>query len=142
MRVLSILALLAMTAGSLAMASAAESETGSDATGGNLTVAEIAVGTGYDSQTRNLTGAAEVFPAGTEKLWCRTRIQGATAPTSVTHVWYHRDQTVARVELNVGSADWRTVSSKNLLPEWTGPWEIKVLDAGGTVLQTVRFTIE
>ncbi|MDD5719685.1 MAG: DUF2914 domain-containing protein [Candidatus Krumholzibacteria bacterium] len=142
MRVLSILALLAMTAGSLAMAYAAESETGSDATSGNLTVAEIAVGTGYDSQTRNLTGAAEVFPAGTEKLWCRTRIQGATVPTSVTHVWYHRDQTVARVELNVGSADWRTVSSKNLLPEWTGPWEIKVLDAGGTVLQTVRFTIE
>jgi hypothetical protein len=107
-----------------------------------LAVAEIAVGTGYDRESRQLVGAGETFSAGTEQVWCRTRITGAPEPTTVAHVWYHNDKTVARVELRVGSADWRTVSSKTLLPDWTGFWEVKVLDEAGTVLGSTRFTVE
>ena len=49
---------------------------------------------------------------------------------------------MARVELNVGSGYWRTWSSKAILPEQTGPWEVKVLDAEGTVLAAAGFVIE
>jgi hypothetical protein len=108
----------------------------------NLAVAEIGVGTGYDRETRLLEGEASIFPAGTPQLWCRTRITGAETPTTITHVWYHRDKTVARVDLHIGSKDWRTVSSKNLLPDWTGPWEVKILDEAGTLLESIRFTVE
>ena len=108
----------------------------------NLVVAEITVGDGYDRESRNVTGVGEVFPATTERLWCRTRITGAAEPTMIAHVWYHRGQTVARVELHVGSADWRTVSSKNLLPEWTGPWEVRVVDADGNLLGSTSVTVE
>ncbi len=138
-QVVLVLSALILTAGLTAAGQAAETP-GADPAA--LAVVEITVGTGYDRETRSLTGVAEVFPAGTEQLWCRTRITGAETPTTVTHVWYHRDQTLARVELQVGSADWRTFSSKNLLPDWTGPWEVKVLDEAGNVLQSVQFTVE
>ena len=105
-------------------------------------VAEIGVGTGFDRETRSLVGEATVFPAGTATIYCRTRITGAVEPTTVTHVWYHEGRTLARVELAVGSSDWRTYSSKRLLATWTGRWEVKVLDAAGTVLDGVSFTVE
>jgi hypothetical protein len=49
---------------------------------------------------------------------------------------------MAHVELTVGSPDWRTVSSKSLLPDWTGEWEVRVLDAAGNLLRTESFTVE
>ena len=107
-----------------------------------LTVAEIGVGTGWDNQTRALLGADTSFAAGTERLYCRTLITGAEPPSTVTPVWDHEGRTMARVELTVGSSHWRTVSSKGLLPEWTGAWEVKVLDPAGTVLESVQFTVE
>ncbi|MBD3222394.1 DUF2914 domain-containing protein [bacterium] len=107
-----------------------------------LEVAEMGFGTGYDPQTRSLEGEGTVFPAGTETIYCRTRITGATEPTTVTHAWYRDGKTMARVELGVGSASWRTVSSKRLLPDWTGEWEVRVLDAAGTLLRSETFTVQ
>jgi hypothetical protein len=131
MRAHVLIALVAVAVAGMAATAAAE-----------LTVAEIAIGSGYDRETRSLTGEAEAFAADTPRVWCRTRITGAATPTTIAHVWYHRDQTVARVELEVGSPDWRTVSSKALLPAWTGPWEVRVLDTAGNLLATVQFTVE
>ncbi len=107
-----------------------------------LTVAELAFGSGYDSEALALVGQSERFVAGIEKIWCRTRILGAEAPTTVTHVWYRNGKTVAHVELTVGSRDWRTVSSKRLLPKWTGTWEVRVIDSAGTLLKSASFIVE
>lgn len=101
-----------------------------------------AFGTDLDRPNRALLGEGTVFPAGVERIWCLTRIQGLSAPTTVTHAWYHEGESKARVELNVGSSDWRTWSSKRILPAWTGAWEVKVLDESGKVLGTYGFTIE
>ena len=59
----------------------------------------------------------------------------------MTHAWYHEGETRARVDLPVGSLSWRTWSSKRILPSWTGRWEVKVLDAEGTVLGAAAFEI-
>ncbi len=107
-----------------------------------LAVAEIGFGTGWDPEQLALTGEAATFPAGTDRIFCRTLITGAEEPTSVVHVWYHEGKTMARVELAVGSSHWRTKSSKRLLPEWTGAWEVRVLDAAGTLLESATFTVE
>jgi hypothetical protein len=123
----------------MALPAAGQEDAGAAAT---LTVAEIGVGTEYDAGTRDLVGEADTFAAGIEQLWCRTRILGAAEPTTITHVWYREGKTMARVELNVSSPNWRTVSSKKLLPDWTGAWEVKILDAAGTVLATTAFTVE
>ncbi len=108
---------------------------------------DVAFGSGVDRATRSLEGkstafAADGFPAEGGQVYCLTRIANMAAPATVFHVWYHEGKTKARVELNVGSATWRTWSSKRILPAWTGNWEVKVLDADGMVLASAGFTVE
>ena len=102
---------------------------------------DLSFGTGIDRETRTVVGEATAFAADTEKVFCLTRVRGLVAPDTVTHAWYHEGRTMARVDLSVGSGDWRTWSSKRLLPSWTGHWEVKVLDASGKVLATAGFDV-
>lgn len=81
------------------------------------------------------------YSADIGKLYCFTHIVGAESDSKVTHVWYRGDEEMARVDLAVRSDNWRTWSSKTLLPEWTGDWRVDVLDADGTVLRTIAFTL-
>jgi len=138
-RFLSLFAVLTLV---LAIAPARGQEAESEAAAVELTVADMAFGAGYDYTTRTLAEEGDTFPAGTEVIWCRTRITGADGPATVTHVWYRDGKTMARVELQIASGSYRTVSSKRLLPEWTGRWEVKVLDEVGTVLRAESFTVE
>jgi hypothetical protein len=108
----------------------------------DLEVVTMAFGTDYDYAARALVGEAEVFPADVAVVWCQTRIDGATDPTTVTHVWHRDGKTMARVGLPVSSPSFRTVSSKKILPAWTGRWEVTVLDAEGTILRSETFTVE
>jgi hypothetical protein len=101
----------------------------------------IAFGTGIDREARQLVGEAAVFGPDHESIFCLTRIMGLTPPANVTHAWYYEGKTMARVDLKVGSPDWRTWSSKRYLPAWTGQWEVKVLDPNGRVLATGGFEI-
>jgi len=104
-------------------------------------VAVMVTGHGVDPATRQITGPADTFCAAVGRVYCLTRVVGAADSTSVTHVWYHEGRTLARVELPVRSADWRTWSSKRILPAWTGNWEVAVLDAAGVVLARHAFRI-
>ncbi len=81
-------------------------------------------------------------PADYGKLFCFTRIVGATEETSVVHVWYYQGQEMARVSLPVKSADWRTYSSKRFLPQWTGEWRVAVLDSQQRELAAMTFVLE
>jgi hypothetical protein len=103
---------------------------------------ELVFGTDVDRETRTVVGAAEVFARDIPSVYCLSRIHGLTADTTVTHAWYHEGVTRAKVELPVRSENWRTWSSKKMLPGWTGTWEVKVLDADGTVLATATFELE
>lgn len=84
----------------------------------------------------------EVYPADYGKLYCFTRIVGAEKETHVTHVWYYQDDELARVELPIGSADWRTYSSKRFLPQWAGQWRVVVVDEEGKEIAAVPFVLE
>ncbi|MBW6509373.1 MAG: DUF2914 domain-containing protein [Desulfuromonadales bacterium] len=84
----------------------------------------------------------EVYPADFGKLYCFTRIVGASQETQVTHVWYYEEQEMARVALPVQSADWRTFSSKRFLPQWRGQWSVVVEDDQGKTLAEVMFRLE
>ncbi len=94
-----------------------------------------------DVVNREVVAASTSFPATIEKLYCFTRILGATEPTSVFHVWYHGETERARVELPVKSSSWRTYSSKGILPAETGTWRVEVTDVNGRILETYRFDI-
>ncbi len=102
----------------------------------------ISFGTDIDRENRELVGETAEFAAGIERITCLTQIKGLEAPNSVTHVWYRDGKTMARVDLNVASTNWRTWSSKRLLPQWTGHWEVKVLDSDGRVLGSGDFNVK
>jgi hypothetical protein len=57
----------------------------------------------------------------------------------VTHRWEYQGKVMAEVKFKVGSPRWRTYSSKNLLPMWTGNWTVTVLDQDGHPLASDYF---
>ena len=132
----SIFFLVVLMAGGLVPGAAAQEEAAP------APVIDAVFGSDLDRENRVLVGQAEEFDSTLEQIYCLTRIRGLEYPTTVTHAWYHDGQAKARVELNVGSADWRTWSSKKILPTWTGNWELKVLDSTGKVLATFGFTVK
>jgi len=90
---------------------------------------------------REPVGTADAFDSGVEEIFFWTKCIGATDSTMVTHVWTHEGETRATVELPVKSSNWRTWSSKKILPSWTGNWEVRILDADGNIMKAVPFTI-
>jgi hypothetical protein len=103
---------------------------------------EIFLGTDIDMKTRAVVGEAATFPSDGERVYCLTRVHGMSPPTTVTHVWYFEGKTMARVDLSVGSQNWRTWSYKTYKPDWTGSWEVKVLDQDGMVLGSAGFEVK
>ena len=87
-------------------------------------------------------GSGDVFPAGTERVYCFTRIDGAQGETEITHNWYFKGALKASVVLPVRTSEWRTWSSKTLLPEWTGEWMVEVLSKDGTPLESLIFFVQ
>ena len=92
-------------------------------------------------EERMPVGVAESFPPDIENvyLWCK--VTGATDSISIQVAWYYGDKEMATVELPVKSAFWRTWSSKRILPEWTGDWTVRVLNADGNGIKELNFTI-
>ena len=95
-----------------------------------------------DVVDRAPVGVGDVFSKEQGKLFCFTRIVGAALDTTISHNWYYQETLMATVPLAVRSSDWRTYSSKTLLPEWTGEWKVEVVDQGGMVLTTILFLVQ
>lgn len=93
-------------------------------------------------EDRMPVGSGDVIPAGTERVYCFTRIHGAQGETEITHNWYHKGALKASVVLPVRTSEWRTWSSKTLLPEWTGEWMVEVLSKDGTPLESLIFFVQ
>jgi hypothetical protein len=87
-------------------------------------------------------GTSDVFFKETVKLFCFCRVVGAESGTQITHNWYHKGNLKASVKLNVGSSNYRTWSSKVLLPEWTGEWMVEILSEDGSPLESIIFLVQ
>jgi hypothetical protein len=103
---------------------------------------DVFFGTDIDKETRAVIGEGVTFPSDGDRVYCLTRVHGMSPPTLVTHVWYYEGKTMARVELSVGSENWRTWSFKTYKPEWSGFWEVKILDGDGMVLGSAGFDVK
>lgn len=105
-----------------------------------LHVADAVITTAIENQMP--VDSVDEFPADYGKLFCFSRIVGAEKETRITHVWYYQDDELARVELPIGSADWRTYSSKRFLPQWAGQWRVAILDENGNPLKSLSFVLK
>lgn len=86
--------------------------------------------------------SGNMIPAGTDRVFCYTRIEGAQDETEITHNWYHEGNLKASVVLPVRTRSWRTWSSKALMPEWNGEWMVEVLAKDGTPLESLIFNLQ
>jgi len=81
------------------------------------------------------------FPNSVPRLYCFTKIVGASQPTEVVHVWSYGDVERARISLGVKTSSWRTYSSKAIQAHETGAWRVDVLDTAGNLLETINFEV-
>jgi len=86
--------------------------------------------------------AGEVFSPGLDRIYYFTEVQSQSPSTEITHVWYYGDREMARVTLPVEGSRWRTWSSKQILPSWTGKWTVEAVSADGTVVASQAFSVE
>jgi hypothetical protein len=84
----------------------------------------------------------DVVPSDIKKVYCFTKIVGAAQDSEVVHNWYFDGNLVASVNLFVGSTNWRTYSSKTILPDYTGAWKVEVLSKGGELLKQIMFVVQ
>ncbi|CAM4282330.1 DUF2914 domain-containing protein [Pseudoalteromonas byunsanensis] len=76
----------------------------------------------------------------TEKLFFFTEINNMQGQT-VQHLWFHQDQLMAEIPLQISSIRFRTYSSKNIMPSQTGPWRVEVVTEQGQLLAQKSFRI-
>lgn len=95
-----------------------------------------------DVVDRAPVGSGDVFAKESARLYCFTRITGAEGETQITHNWYYKGTLKASVKLPVRSGNWRTWSSKTMVPEWTGEWMVEVLSEEGTPLESIIFFMQ
>jgi hypothetical protein len=81
------------------------------------------------------------FALPVDRLYCFTRITGASGNTDIAHVWYYGDVERARIPLAVRTGSYRTYSYKTIQPHETGKWHVDVVDSSGTVLETIPFEV-
>lgn len=107
--------------------------------GTQLAVEEAVIAT--DVQESQPVESVTTVPTDVGQVYCWTRITGAEGEIQVEHVWYHGDEEMARVPLRVAGSNWRTWSSKRIIPTWTGAWRVDVVGPDGAVLRSVSFTV-
>ncbi len=134
LRAITVLAVIAAAAMPGSPALAQQEERGSDLTVGPAAICR-------DVQEREPVGSASTFSRDVGRLYCFTRVNGATDPTHVTHIWFHEDREVHRMDLRVDSPSWRTWTYKTIPPEWTGSWRVDVQDADGVIIYSIPFTV-
>lgn len=78
------------------------------------------------------------FTNKTAKIYFFTELTGLKGHT-ITHRWEYNNKTMAELSFEIGADRWRTWSSKNILPGWTGTWQVSVLDEGGNIMDQKTF---
>lgn len=102
-----------------------------------------AVAVGTVARAAFTTGVVEREPidnlltldASADRVYFFTELLDLEGQT-VTHRWQHRGNVMAEVSFEVRGPRWRVHSSKNLVPEWVGPWYVDVIDGAGNILYT------
>ena len=92
-------------------------------------------------EDREPVGVDTIFADTLEKLYCFTKIVGATDTTSIYHVWYFGDEEKAKVNLPIKSSSWRTWSSKIIAKDWMGKWHVEITTEEGDLLGKKEFEI-
>lgn len=105
-----------------------------------MVIARAVVGTGVENMEP--VGAAETFPAATEKVYCFIEANNIPKDTEVSFVWSQGGKEVRKINLPLKAGPkWRTWAYKNLGGQ-KGEWKVEIKDAEGKVLKEIKFKAE
>jgi len=108
--------------------------------GASLSIARLVVATGVENSEP--AGAAETFPASTEKVYCFLEATNIAKDTEVSFVWSYGDKEMLKTILPLKAGPkWRTYANKNLRG-LKGDWKVEIKDSEGKVLKDVKFKVE
>ena len=87
-------------------------------------------------------GIVNALSSSTNKVYCFLEARDIIKNTNISFVWYFGENEVTKVDLSLRQGKrWRTYSSKKLAGS-RGDWKVELQDARGTVIDTVKFTVE
>jgi hypothetical protein len=109
----------------------------STAVPGRISITESGVGTGVVD--RRLVGQRTRFEEGSTVFFF-TRVVGAAPGQKLRHVWLREGRVIQSRELPLGSAHWRTYSTKTLWGK--GNWTVEARGADDRVLARADFKCE
>jgi cytoskeletal protein RodZ len=95
-------------------------------------------GVGADIVNHRLVGVADQFPVGSA-VWFWIRVVRGDPGEKIFHVWTHEGREVSKVELELGSGNWRTQSRIWLPLGLIGGWTVEARDRNGRVLAREAF---
>jgi hypothetical protein len=105
-----------------------------------FTLEQMVVAIGIEE--REPVGVSNLFQADIERVYCFVEARNIQRPTTVRTVWYHHDEEIASVQLELGQGfRWRTFSSMRIR-ERTGAWRVDLLDEADRVMRSVDFEVE
>lgn len=105
-----------------------------------LKVEEIFLGTGVEN--REAIGVDTIFSADVGKIYCWTKITGATTETQISHNWYYQDQEIVKIDMLMKSPSYRCWSIKTIYPQMKGNWRVEIEDSEGELLRSISFTVK
>ena len=105
-----------------------------------IEVTEMLFCTGVEDRVP--VGADTMFLNMVGQVYCFTKIAGVSDTMVISHVWYYKDEEMARVDLTVGGDPWRTWSSKRIDESWGGKWRVDVVTPNGEILKSMDFMIQ
>lgn len=87
-------------------------------------------------------GVDDKFPSNIGRVYCYSKVVGASKGDIVRHIWYYNDKPISEVSFNVTSSSYRFYSYKTIPAYAKGKWRVDLTMQDGTVLKTTDFTIE
>jgi len=111
-----------------------------EATAKEMAITRVVVGTGVEN--REPVGAAETFPASTEKVYCFIEAADIGKDTELSFIWFLGDKEMRKINMPLRAGPkWRTWTYKNIGGQ-KGGWKIEIKDAEGKLLKEVKFKVE
>ncbi len=94
---------------------------------------------GVDRESREPVDSICALGSGERKIFYFSDLRNQFGK-EIYHLWEYKGREMAMVSLGrVRGPRWRVWSSKNLVPEWSGEWTVKVVTNDGTILHQESF---
>jgi hypothetical protein len=135
-----ILVIACGMAGSFGRLGFAEEKTKPEGPASEMTIVRAVVATGVENLEP--VGAADIFPASTERIYCFLEATHIDQDTEVSLTWFHGGKKMREITLPVkGGPRWRTWAYKNVGGQ-KGEWKVEIKNGQRKLLKEVTFKVE